>query len=553
MQKLSASDKKILEVLQTSLTELGWEVLRNDLSGILRKKSFILFLYQDESDLARPAASSFVYDQGACKSGQVIDAGGLYPINYRMHHVLVGYNWWIECNGALVAFGKIKKMFAGMADNSASEKTQRQYKEFVQMIDSLATGGKDAALIRRPQYCKQTSIQVQHELRQYTGETVKENLYIWTKDNLYLMIKKMEQASNAAEVMYMLVPVRVDKEENNFTTEVVTNTKPMVMMEKELQQFISNAGFKIYTEFENPVEVSSMRWAESDNQQMAMLSPEDSELYKEFALSGLQRQILAIGLQRVYNVTPLLNKKINATTGSFILKFMESFLDASLVTENYGEEILQTLFNIAKNGISLKKYAVAGYTSSRIQALYNEFLTGFQRQEEQLRNAGCSVDQINFIRYIASKGGGIAHVKTGEPLHVLWLRDEIARGNLVELMTWMIPYAQDETTANIRVPWNILPSSLQDYVITHFKSVPEFSFQGRSWKEIVDYACNNATGINYNYTSGLMIEFNRCYLAMDVNSVMLKTPSLSNAANAMYINGKMYVNDRNMDRLPFAL
>lgn len=549
MQKLTATDKCILMAVQAALQERGWIPLLDEYAGVLRLGDFILYLYQDSSDLEGKTGTKFCYSAGELADSALNTTKK--AINYKMHYYLPEYHWWMECCGVLVAMGKFKKTFGAIYHGSATEKVKQQFMECMDSIHSIAALGCERAFRNRPSYSVQLKPAMRHELVPHDAG-VQEDLYLRTGEDLYYLVKRLGE-EDGSNTVYALIPVSLKKEDGLIKVDIIKSNKPVRTTSSGLSQLLRQGELPAFRIVEDPYEVKEMVWT---NESVRSLTYHEHPLLKQFSgfgLNGSQKEILSLGLDRVYNITPFLNGNIDAATGAYLLKFISNGLDVSLITMSYSEEVMQTLFNIANGGLSLHKYVNPGYSLDRIRTIYNEFLSGFELQKERLEKEGYSEAQINFMRLVASKGKGFSHLKTGEPLPALWLRDEIAMGNHVELMTWMIPYATDDNAANIRIPWRVLPESLQEYVIQWFRSVPEVMLGGHSWDNIVLHAAKNATGICYSYKYGLMLECNYNFLAMDSNSVMLKASSFLNAANAMFINGSMFVNDSKFSQLQLAL
>ena len=127
MQKLTATDKCILMAVQAALQEKGWIPLLDEYAGVLRLGDFILYLYQDSSDLEGKTGTKFCYSAGELADSALNTTKK--AINYKMHYYLPEYHWWMECCGVLVAMGKFKKTFGAIYHGSATEKVKQQFME----------------------------------------------------------------------------------------------------------------------------------------------------------------------------------------------------------------------------------------------------------------------------------------------------------------------------------------------------------------------------------------------------------------------------------------
>lgn len=533
---MTANDRRIRQRVQEELVTRGWEELSSP--GVLRYGEFYIYLYQEEQDKVRDEVTSFVYDEAELCSGRVLRR----PVNYHMNYFLPDYNWWVEYCGVLVAMGRFKKTAL------STEKTTKQFLECIEGIDRLAKGGPEKAMLGRPSYSQHTISVMQRTLVPYNGE-MRSDIYLQQKDNLYYFVKRISNTEDAPGSIYALVPV-VCTTHGDFVDVTLDQTRNGTRADyQSLVEILASGELPPYYLLESPCNKKEMQW---DMPGGEIGGQPDNPIVKDFdsfKLNGAQKGNLSCALNEVYNVTPLLDNRIDALTGSWLLQFMREGFDISDIRDNFSSDVLKFLFHLAEEGIALKKYANPGYTASRLQTMYSDFLSSFSVQEKELKKLGYDEQQIWFIRSVASRGKGFSHLKTGEPLNVLWMRDEIEQGHHIKLMTWMIPYASTDCVTNVRIPWKVLPAALQEYVVQMFKAVPDFRMGGYQWENIVDYAVSHATGIYYCYKYGVMLNFDYKYMAMDHNSVMLKDSGFINKANAIYVNGKMFVNDLNFSLL----
>lgn len=521
MRKLVAKEKKIVNSLQESLVNKGWQILDSADSGIYRKGSCILFIFQEEHELPTEKRYS---------------AG--FPVNYIRNFYLPDYDWWVEYDGILVACDKFKRNFGNSAE---------QLKNYVGYLEMLATLDASIVLSKRALYTTETISQVKRKLIKYTGPAI-ENLYLKTGDSYYLIRLLPQQADDK---IYALIPLALTMDGDDITYEIRSDIKPLTTKEEQLNALLNAKDFEVFTMSEIVNDSLVPKWKSEERLEVSCC--ENDDIFTDLDLSSVQRVSAATALGLRENPSILLQDGLDNVTCNKLLGFIKAGLNMEYLKGNYSSDVFDELYGISSNYVSLKKYAIKGYTAERIRTLYNDFITSFSRQEEALAEEGYNADQIAFLRYVASKGSGIAHLRTNKPLQAMWLSDEITRGHHVKLFTWMMPYATENTNQRVSIPWSIIPESLQDYVKQVFSNVPDFEINGVPWRTVLDKILHDVSVLYYHVNDGITLYSNENYLTMRKNAILVSNFMLYNCVIAMQINSKMYVSTSDLESLGLDL
>ena len=511
---------KFFEQLADALAKFSWE--RTTQYGVLAHGRLYFVLYREE----KPEEIYEFSTTDRC----VPSLAGI---------TVDGQAWHLEYDGFILTFGKLPKY----AEHQGLAK--KNLDSLVEQLNSYTTMDPTALYFCRASYKITRKTYDVYRMHQIDSLTSGEIYLEMDKDNLYYLLKS-EKGD------YSLIKVK-DTDERAATTNIWTDERNQVKRidgatESSITALVTSGKAKLFERIpEAAVEnVGAWELAEVDPKTIADLFSLTTG-YSEFGLDAQHKRYLANALKRKLPVAALLDNSISIATIAGIYTLLCKNIQVSELNTSFSEESIDALVRLALDGISIKKYAVPGYTAARIQKLYSDFATSFESLRSKLKSEGFSKEQIEYIREVAAEGKGISDAYNHDSVLVNRMKSLAKTGYFANLLTFMTE-SVTEGAVICSTLWSSVPQSLKDEYRSSFETFPEFSSHGYTWKQIIDFCFSKADAVVYRHPFGLMLQFGYYYLVIQDNYVAIRNSGFSNVWIAELINNKVYVNDFDFPR-----
>ena len=516
-------ENKFFEKLADALRASGWQ--RTAQYGVLQNGKFYFVLYlNDQTPVVEFSSSDKCMP---CLTGITI----------------ADQSWHLECHGFILTFGKIPRYVIKQGSDSKCIET------ISEQINKYTSVSEDTLY-----FCRATCKKVRKTEDVYTMnpiDSMKDGDIYCEMDGgkLYYVMKRPEGVHTLVRVTHpdnkKRVPdlFRAPTDENgNFVDD------SLHVSVENINKAAAIGGAKLFERIAESQTVEELVWEQSEIDPNGMASLFSlTEQYDEFGLDAQHKRYLANALKRKFPAAALLNNSISMATIAGIYTLLSKNLPVSDLNTSFTEDAVDALVRLATDGISIKRYAVPGYTSARIQKLYSDFSLSFDQLKTKLVSEGFSQDQIAYIREVASAGGGISSAYNHNPVIVNRMKALASSGYMTGLLNFM---AESATNGAITcsVPWTAIPQSLKDEFKDSFYTFPAFKSHGKTWTEIIDFCFSQVKAVIYRHPFGVMLHFDYFYLAIQDNYVAIRNSGFNNVWIVELVNNKVYVNDFDMPR-----
>lgn len=511
-------ENKFFEKLVIKLKDSGWE--RTSQYGVLQNGHFYFILYLDDEEIVKNVV--FTAD-----STIVPNLTGI-RINKQ--------SWHLEYNGLIMTFGKVPRyVFNQNSDSKHTDSIKSQ-------LDNYTTADPDVLYFCRASYGTEKE-QCDKYRMEPISKLIPGDIYCELNGvGLFYVLQRQEG-------IHTLIRV-VPPDENVKSPAIFMEQQNGKMVQKELSatsdqinKAVSIGSAKLFERVPEAYTTNVAVWTQSEVDPVKMTTLfKRTELYKGFDLDAQHKRYLANAILRKLPVAALLDKSLSAITIAGIYALLRLNLPVTYLNTSFSSDAMEALVKIAKDGISLKKYAVAGYSAARIQKLYADFTMSFETLRTKLTSEGFSKEQISYIREVASDGKGISSVYNHDPVLVNRMHLLADTGYMSDLLNYMTEYTTDGGVT-CSVPWATVPDALKALFRESFLTFPSFISHGKSWEDIINFCFDKADSIIYRHPFGLMMKFGYNYLTIKDNYVAIRNSGFENVWIAELINNNVYVND----------
>ena len=509
-----------LSKINSILKSRGWVSVKSVFSGIyVKNRTFLSIKIPDE------CRTLFDNNEDAVECDKT-ECGEVF-------NTLPAYSWTIERDKFVLCFGKLPR-YVFKINNSNYENSKKHIDTMLNAAEHYAAISDSELPLARAHYYELPSSESVFVLEQCSNELRNEFLIKMKSQNSFYLVKAL-----SADI-YQLVVVLADDSNNLLVSK---DAKVINLKKDQLLEILNKDGIQCFERNEIVRKILVPKWELAAAQASCTdVVPFNKERFNQFNLSEAQLSIIALAWKKRLPITHLLNNKYSPDTMKELVSMLEAELDISDIKDNFSKESIQALHKIAAEHLSLRKYAVSGYTAQRIKSLYDNFLNAFHTQEDSLKQQGYSEQQIAFIKEIASAGKGTAKAKEKIPVLASRMKMLTETNYFADVFKFMIPSVADSDLA-CRVPWKSIPSQLKDSLYFSFKTFPDFSIKGTTWYALIDLCFSKADFLLYRHPQGLMIGFSHLYLTIQDNFVAIRDSAFYNLLIAEFINDFVFVND----------